>query len=435
MATKCVFICLDGLGDRYHEQLGGTPLQAAYTPHLDKLAAFGATGLYHPDILGVPLSSPEAHFAIYGYERSEIPARSVLEAVAAGLPVRPEDCFMLARLACGDNNSDILMLTDREPKGSPEELTELRLAVREFESSDVAFELFELSGIKHVIRMTGFVSPYVTDSDPQRAQNPLALVRPREERKDDPAALNTSKALNDYVSHAFRTLSDHPVSRDRVERGLLPINLVLTYFGGAVTPLGSFTEKWGMRAVSISSKPVQWGIAKLIGMDASPAETSPDPEREIADRLETARSKLSDYDFFHVHTMAPDEAAHTKNPVRKKEVIEALDRGLGRSIGPLVDDPEVLLVITSDHSTPSSGSLIHSGEPVPVMFVGEGARRDGAQRFDEAACAAGALGLIRGGELIRLILDLTDRSLMPEVRYTTSPKSYWSDDYEPFRLK
>jgi 2,3-bisphosphoglycerate-independent phosphoglycerate mutase len=434
-SKKCIFICLDGLGDRYQDELQGTPLQAAHTPHLDCLAAKGANGLFHADQLGVPLSSPAAHLAIYGYDWAEIPARSVLEALALGISTDSEDCLVLARLGCGENRDGKLIVLDREPECSPEELAEFLEAIREFESSGITFELFQISGIKLVLKMKGLVSPFVTDSDTFRAKMPLAQIKPLDGFQADPAALNTANALREYVAWSFRKLSDHHMNRKRIERGQHPINVVSTYFAGKMPAIGSFTDKWGMRALSISTKPVQWGIAKLIGMDTVKAKKTGDAESDIADRIQIALSKLSEYDFFHVHTMAPDVAAHTKDPNHKKEIIEALDRGIGRSIGPVLEDQRVLIVVTSDHSTPSSGSLIHSGEPVPVMFIGGGARRDNVERFNEVACAGGSLGLVRGKELMSLILDQLDRSLMKDIRYTSSPIQYWSEEYECFKLK
>ena len=435
MPTKCIFICLDGLGDRYHPQLQGTPLQAAHTPHLDSLAAKGANGLFHADRLGVPLSSPAAHLAIYGYNWDEIPARSVLEALALGIPIESEDCLVLARLGCGENRDGKMFVLDREPECSPEEIAELLEAIREFESSRISFELFQISGIKLVLKLTGFVSPFVTDSDTFRAKMPLAQIKPLDGFQADPAVLNTAKVLREYVAWSFRILSDHHLNRKRIEQGQDPLNLVSTYFAGQMPAISSFTDKWGMRALSISTKPVQWGIAKLIGMDTVRARSTGNPGADIADRIQIAHSKISEYDFFHVHTMAPDVAAHTKDPNHKKEIIEALDRGIGRSIGPLLEDQRVMIVVTSDHSTPSSGSLIHSGEPVPVMFIGGGARRDAPASFDEIACAGGSLGLARCKELMRLILDQMDRSLMKDIRYTSSPIQYWSEEYECFILK
>ena len=65
-----------------------------------------------------------------------------------------------------------------------------------------------------------------------------------------------------------------------------------------------------------------------------------------------------------------------------------------------MDDPEVLLVVTADHSTPSSGPLIHSGESVPLTFYGRGVRRDRVSLFNEVDVAGGASGGVRGKELM-----------------------------------
>ena len=46
---KGLMIILDGLGDRSCAELGGhTPLEAAVTPNLDRLAHEGLTGLVDP---------------------------------------------------------------------------------------------------------------------------------------------------------------------------------------------------------------------------------------------------------------------------------------------------------------------------------------------------------------------------------------------------
>ncbi len=62
-----------------------------------------------------------------------------------------------------------------------------------------------------------------------------------------------------------------------------------------------------------------------------------------------------------------------------------------------------------DHSSAASGGLIHSGEPVPVMFIGDGIRRDNVTQFDEVNVAGGALGFLRGDEILHMILNHLDR--------------------------
>ena len=159
------------------------------------------------------------------------------------------------------------------------------------------------------------------------------------------------------------------------------------------------------------------------------------PEEEIAARLQQAREALKACDFVHVHTKAPDEAAHRRDPQLKKTVIEALDRGIAREIGPFLNDPEMLVIVTSDHSTPSEGTLVHSGEPVPVVMRGCGVRRDRVETFDEVSAACGALGMMRGKEMMYLILNYLDRAKLAGTMYSERDQPFWPGEYAPFSLK
>ncbi|MDD4456174.1 MAG: phosphoglycerate mutase, partial [Syntrophotalea acetylenica] len=65
---RCILLLLDGLGDRSHPQLDHrTPLQAASTPNLDKIASLGMNGLFHSHLQGTALPSELAHFLMFGY--------------------------------------------------------------------------------------------------------------------------------------------------------------------------------------------------------------------------------------------------------------------------------------------------------------------------------------------------------------------------------
>jgi 2,3-bisphosphoglycerate-independent phosphoglycerate mutase len=62
------------------------------------------------------------------------------------------------------------------------------------------------------------------------------------------------------------------------------------------------------------------------------------PGEDLAKRINSAVSLLNKYDFIHVHTKAPDEAGHQKNPNLKKKSsncsMKALD-GLLRNCHPI----------------------------------------------------------------------------------------------------
>jgi 2,3-bisphosphoglycerate-independent phosphoglycerate mutase len=135
-----------------------------------------------------------------------------------------------------------------------------------------------------------------------------------------------------------------------------------------------------------------------------------------------------------VHTKVPDEAAHTKEFRNKVEAIEALDRGIGLAMDSLLA-AGVLLCITADHSTPSSGPLIHSGEPVPILMLGKGVRRDSIKKYSEVDCAGGALGYVRGNELMYMVLNGLDRAKLQGLRDTPVDQAFWPGDRKIFRLK
>ncbi len=435
MPTRCILILLDGLGDRSYASLDHmTPLQAASTPHLDALAATGANGLYHADRLGVALSSQDAHFALYGYDKQETLRRGILEAVGSGLEVGPNDVAVLGRLITATPEDGILRIVDRRPSADPEQISILIGAIDRYETNGIGFRFTQINQLEGILVLSGDVSPHITDTDPLCNGLPAPAVKPLSPHECDSVARNTAEALTKYLIWAHEKLSDHPINQVRLSRGEKPLNALITHLADAPRPIESFRRRWGFKALSISPKLVQWGVSKSLGMDTERVKDSQDPGQDIAHRIAIAVEKVPHYDFIHVHSMAPDQAAHTKNPLTKRSVIEALDAGIGRAIGPLLNDPDVLITVTADHSTPSGGPLIHSGEPVPMTIVGEGVRRDDVKSFDEVHCAGGALGTVRGKEFMLLVLNYLDRCKLRGIMQTPNDQAFWPGDYEPFRL-
>jgi 2,3-bisphosphoglycerate-independent phosphoglycerate mutase len=122
----------------------------------------------------------------------------------------------------------------------------------------------------------------------------------------------------------------------------------------------------------------------------------------------------------HVHTKWTDAAGHKKSPSRKRDVIELLDAAVAPHVDGLLASGAVVC-LTTDHQTPSSGPLYHSGGSVPVAIAGGVAGRDDVARFSERGCDAGTLGPILGSDLMPLLLDCADRSAFLAERYTAEP--------------
>ncbi len=406
---RCILLVLDGLGDKGHRCFGGkTPLQAAHTPNLDRLAALGMNGLYHSYLQGTALPSEIAHFLMFGYGLDEFPGRGLLEAMGEGIAISDGEVYVLARIFSVKRKKEMLVLQNESPVLDGKTCRMLQKSIKHYNQGDVSIEFIPTRGILGILRLRGDVSAHITDSNPMYEGRPLMEVLPVSGCANPEKACATAGAMNEYLRWCYRSLSEHPLNRERTRKGLLPVNAMGTQRPGMKRNIDSFKEKWGLRSLSISSGPVYHGLCSLLGMEIHRVAEMADPERDLRRRLRLAK-EATDFDFIHVHTKAPDEAAHTKDPAHKKTVIESLDRALGYALDEIVPDDELLLIITSDHSTASAGSMVHSGETVPLTCAGKYTRRDNVCVFDEISCAAGSLGQVRGKELMYLVLNFLDR--------------------------
>ena len=428
---KCVLVLLDGLGDRTYASLGGrTPLAAAKTPTLDRIAAGGGCGLFHATRAGEALPSETAHFLLFGYDLSEFPGRGALEALGAGIPLRPGQVAILAHFAVLREDGGILYMVDNEPKGGDARFAPLFAQVEAARFGGISFRLRQTGGCWGILVLDGRVSRYITDTDPIADGAPLIEPEPWAAAPDPSVARQTARALKAYLMYVRQSLTAAQADGNDPEP---PIGGIVTQRAGTLKKVEAFSARTGLQGLSLASGLVYAGLARCIGMDFEKTADTGDPGADLAGRLGRAAAALSEgYTFVHVHTKAPDQAAHTKDPAAKVAAIESLDRGIAQAVAPLLEDPEVLVVVTADHSTPSAGPLVHSGEPVPLVFSGAGVRKDRVSRFDEVSCAPGALGFLRGQEMICMILNHLDRVKMAGLMDTPVDQPYWPGDIRPF---
>jgi 2,3-bisphosphoglycerate-independent phosphoglycerate mutase len=208
---RLILLLLDGLGDRSFTELGGrTLLRAAATPTLDRLAATGANGLFHPARPGLALPSELAHFIIFGYPAEWFPGRGPLEALGAGIDLPPGAVAILAHLAGVEPDGGVLRIVESRPSATPAEAAALMAVVERFPPSaadDVAaaetisglgwesdpgygpyagaetaraatLRFVPTRGVDGVLVLEGRVSPAVSDNDPVRIDTPVLEVRP-----------------------------------------------------------------------------------------------------------------------------------------------------------------------------------------------------------------------------------------------------------------
>ena len=90
---KILYVVLDGVGDLPIKELGDkTPLEAAVTPNMDRLAQSGKTGIVYTVGKGIAPESDIAVISLLGYDAHKYyTGRGPLESFAEGLAVNDGD--------------------------------------------------------------------------------------------------------------------------------------------------------------------------------------------------------------------------------------------------------------------------------------------------------------------------------------------------------
>jgi 2,3-bisphosphoglycerate-independent phosphoglycerate mutase len=434
---KIIVVLLDGLGDRAYRVLDyRTPLQAAVTPNLDRIASLGSNGLFHAASPGLCLPSETAHYLMFGYGLEEFPGRGLLEAAGYHVPFDEKDVVSLAHFSCIEWKGGLPVLTQsrRDIMGDGADLSRLYACLTPYEAQGVRLRLHQTQFNDAVLVMNGEVSPFVCDPDPMIVGRPMARIQPLTENPEPEKAARTAVVLNQYLSHCHRVLRDHEINRRRKEKNQAAANFLAVQRCGRRIRHGSFQQRWDLIPMLVGSGAVYKGLAHELGLTFVGMKDGEDPGRDLRERIEVALADRC-HDFVHIHTKAPDEAAHTGEPLNKLKVVESLDRGLDGLVKALEKREDLIVAVTADHSTASISGLIHSGEPVPVAIVGPGVRRDHVSTFDEVNGAAGCLGFLRGKELMLMLLNYADRSSLLGHRLSSEEKLYAPKTYKEFQLE
>jgi 2,3-bisphosphoglycerate-independent phosphoglycerate mutase len=416
-----LYVCLDGLGDEPHPDLGDrTPLEAAATPFLDDLARRGRSGLVHTVGPDIAPESDIAVFAILGYDpREEHPGRGVLEAIGSGMEFRDEDLAHRVNFATADGETIVDRRVGRDlPSEDARALAEE--VNRSVELPGATFELratVEHRGALVIRSKEGALSAEVSNTDPAYArQGSLGValesfedrVAWAEPLEDTEAARRAADLTNTFVRESARVLDASEINERRRREGRLPANLVLTRDAGDHLPhLQPIRERFGPSWGCFVEMPVERGIAQLLGMGEVPAPTPPDPEERYAAWADLAAEALDGYDAVYVHIKGPDIPAHDGRAEDKREVIEVIDRAFFGRAFPALDPAGVLVAVTADHAT-SCLRKAHTAAAVPLTVAGPGVRADGVGSFGERAAEDGSIGTLRGVDILPRLVALLD---------------------------
>lgn len=389
--TLCLLI--DGLADRPVRALGGrTPLQAAETPTLDRLAREGVCGLADPvERDGVP-DTTAGTLALFGQD-SDALGRGPVEALGVGLALQPDDVALRGNFATLDREGRVV---DRRAGRIREGAAELAAALDGMTVTLSGGEVIEVrarAATEHrlaiVMRGEG-LSSAILGSDPGEGAH---LARPLEPSARDPgdgAAGRTAQALARFEAQARCVLAQHPVNQERRRRGLPEANAILTRGAGRLHRLVALRPGGKpVTASCIGGDYTVLGVASAVGARTlSGDKITANLDTDVRLKFRLALGELDHHDLVVVHLKGADIAAHDRRPDQKKEFLERIDHELAwllerRSQG-------LRVAVAADHATLSELGH-HGADPVPVLIWGEGVEPDSVTAFDEASVAAGRL--------------------------------------------
>jgi 2,3-bisphosphoglycerate-independent phosphoglycerate mutase len=423
---RLLYVILDGLGDDPIEDFGGrTPLEAAATPNLDALAAGGVSGTVVTVGEGVAPESDIAVFAILGYDPfAHHTGRGPVEALGAGIPFDYGDLAYRVNFATVEESGDGWAIVDRRVgRGlSSEEAHALAAEVQDNVTlEDATFSFKATVGHRGVVVFypgADYFSALVENSDPAYGRQGLlgvaletfdekvVTVEPLQGYEEDEGAQRAAAITNDWLRKVFEVLDASDVNARRRDRGLLPANFVLTRDGGDHLPdLQPFEDKFGMRMGCFVELPVEVGIARLTSMQEIDAPVGMAERDQYGAWAELAAKVAPDFDALYIHIKGPDVPAHDGDHEAKKTSIEDIDRLFFGPLLEAVDLDSHMIAVTADHST-SCPRKAHTDGPVPLLVAEGGVASDGVDAYGERAALEGALGRLKGPEIIPTVIRL-----------------------------
>lgn len=375
--TKIVLFVMDGLGGLPHPETGRTELEAAWTPHLDRIARESNCGFTVPVGIGITPGSGPGHLALFGYDPLVYTiGRGVLEATGIDFDLQPSDIAARGNFCTVDAEGRII--DRRAGRISTERCAELVEGLRTISVDGVTVFVEPVREHRFVLVLRGDgLSDAVTDTDPQVLG---ATAMPA--RAGKPEAEVTAALVNRWAAEAVSYLADKA-----------PANMALLRGFARRPDWPAMTEVFKLRAASVAYYPMYRGLAKLVGMEALPVGPS------LEDSIATLRENWANFDFFFVHYKYTDAAGEDGDYDRKVDKIEEVDQSIQAL---LALDPDVF-VVAGDHSTPAIMAA-HSWHPVPFMLRSRFGRADDCDAFSDRTLLTGALGTFPAKESLPLAL-------------------------------
>jgi 2,3-bisphosphoglycerate-independent phosphoglycerate mutase len=407
MSTKYVIVIPDGAADEPQLTLDGkTPLQAARTPEMDRLAREGVLGRSRNVPNRFVPASDVATLSLFGYDpRLYYTGRAPLEAAAMGHHLGPDDWAIRCNLL---TIRDGLLSDFTAGHITSAEGAELMAALAD-KVGRPGVEFYPGVSYRNLLIYRGKPgeTPFADDT----------LTTPPHDVPDRPAQDHLprgtgSEILRELMSAGTALVKDHRLNQARLAAGKPAANAIWLWGQGKAPRLPDFARLHGLKGAIISAVDLVRGVGILAGWDRIdvPGATGY-LDTDYAAKGRAGIAALADHDLVCVHVEAPDEASHEGRVDAKIEALERIDRDI---VGPIRQALEGYkswrFLVSPDHAT-LLRTRAHDRDWAPWAMAGTGLTGSGFAYDEISARGADGPALERGHELMARFLKIDKDSL------------------------
>ena len=415
-----IYVLLDGVGDLPHPDLdSNTPLEAAKTPVLDKIARNGVIGEVISVGQGIAPESDIAVFNMLGYKfnHAQYSGRGVIEAVGIGIDFKDGDLALRGNYSTLDDDDTIV---DRRAGRNIEKADAVAIAkeieekIQMTSSPNTSVVVSPTIGHRVTVRIRTDtkLSSQITNTDPAysniggmgvaKAVGDFLKIEKCLPLDDTPVSKLTACLVNEFSEGAKNIMKESGVNAKRRASKKKELSCILLRDAGNHYPdLVPINTRYGMNFSCIVDMPVEIGISQILKMKAFEAGGLADYE----EKARVAAKAMETQNSIYVHLKGPDEFGHDGDAIGKMKNIEEIDRRFFKTLVENIDTSKVAIVISADHSTPCINKG-HSDDPVPVLVSADFITNDGTTRMTEQQAKRGSMGLLAGAQVVPTVLNL-----------------------------
>ena len=415
-----IYVLLDGVGDLPHPDLDGkTPLEAANTPTLDKIASNGSIGEVISVGKGIAPESDIAVFNMLGYKfnYTDYVGRGVIEGIGIGIDFKDGDLALRGNYSTLDEEGVIIdrragrQIEKEDADGVAKEIEEKI----KFSHPNTSVVVSPTIGHRVTVRIrvkSRKLSSKITNTDPAysniggmgvaKAVGDFLKIEkclPLEETEDSKF---TANLVNEFSEQSINILKESKINKRRQEQNKKQLSCILLRDAGNKLPdVIPINEKYAMKFSCIVDMPVELGISEVLKMKTFEAGGLTDYE----EKARVAAKAMETQNAIYVHLKGPDEFGHDGDAIGKMKNIEEIDQRFFKTLVENIDSSKVAIIISADHSTPCIYKG-HSDDPVPILVSGDFIKNDGTTRLTEEQAKKGSIGLLQGAEVVSKSLEL-----------------------------